>query len=560
VIPGLALIAVGAALSQISVAEPLTRSGEQATPSKPSLFFGKARQRAKANPAQEVAASRARAADTSCASPWTYSRGLRRCACTRDGYSLQSGDCLLDAATSCGDNEHWSPKRSACVCAEGLKRIGGTCAPDEIVTAVTDPLTTLPATPVGLSDEQVQAISRAQRCLTELGYYKGPIDGKRGKDTWTAYWNFKHDNGLSGQKDLLSERVQQKMTELCKGLDRPTAIAAEPPPQAELAPVPVAPVAEEATPTPPARLDIDCLPDDLLATLRRAHGQAVTAERCQDTCLPTPSGLPQSHLDDLQRRQQLLAEQVGAAAIIGERCHRLDGRQVAHEAAEVGLERPEGRDHRPRHAELLLDALEQRPVINSKVEIRSGNLADIAGHIVASCESSLKRLGIDHLDCLQIHNGPLAVAPALEGGSYRHLALQDFLRPGGALEGLHRLKAAGKINYAGFICRGGDGNEVRELLKTGQFHLINVPYTLINPTAGLARPSTATAQPDYGDVINDAGKLGVGCAVFSPLAGGFLTDDRLNGATSHPLARPHDPLSDKARQTIEMAKAVRFLR
>ena len=207
----------------------------------------------------------------------------------------------------------------------------------------------------------------------------------------------------------------------------------------------------------------------------------------------------------------------------------------------------------------VLHALEQRPVINSKVEIRSGNLADIAGHIVASCESSLKRLGIDHLDCLQIHNGPLAVAPALEGGSYRHLALQDFLRPGGALEGLHRLKAAGKINYAGFICRGGDGNEVRELLKTGQFHLINVPYTLINPTAGVARPSTATAQPDYGDVINDAGKLGVGCAVFSPLAGGFLTDDRLNGATSHPLARPHDPLSDKARQTIEMAKAVRFL-
>ena len=179
---GLALIAVGAALSQISVAEPLTRSGEQATPSKPSLFFGKARQRAKANPAQEVAASRARAADTSCASPWTYSRGLRRCACTRDGYSLQSGDCLLDAATSCGDNEHWSPKRSACVCAEGLKRIGGTCAPDEIVTAVADPVTTLPATPVGLSDEQVQAISRAQSCLTELGYYKGPIDGKRGRE------------------------------------------------------------------------------------------------------------------------------------------------------------------------------------------------------------------------------------------------------------------------------------------------------------------------------------------------------------------------------------------
>src|SRR4029077_4356026 len=222
--------AVGAALSQISVGEPLTRSGEQATPNKPSLFFGKDGPRATQTAAQEVAAFRARAAATSCASP-SYSRGLRRCACTRDGYSLQRGDCLLDAGTSCGDNEYSPPKRSAWVCAEGLKRIGGTCASDEIVMAVADPVTTLPATPVGLSDEQVQAISRAQRCWTELGYYKGPIDGKRGKDTWTAYWNFKHDNGLSGQKDLLSGRVQQKMTELCKGLDRPTAIAAEPPPR-----------------------------------------------------------------------------------------------------------------------------------------------------------------------------------------------------------------------------------------------------------------------------------------------------------------------------------------
>lgn len=207
----------------------------------------------------------------------------------------------------------------------------------------------------------------------------------------------------------------------------------------------------------------------------------------------------------------------------------------------------------------VLRELGQRPVINSKVEIRRADLADIAGHVVGSCERSLKRLGIDYLDCLQIHNGPLGVAPTAEGGSYRHLALQDFLRPGGALEGLHRLKVAGKINYAGFVCRGGDGKEVRELLKTGQFHFINVPYTLINPTAGVARTSNTTTQPDYGGVLNDAGKHGVGCAIFSPLAGGYLTDDRLDGAASHPLARPHDPLSEAARHSIEMAKAVRFL-
>ena len=207
----------------------------------------------------------------------------------------------------------------------------------------------------------------------------------------------------------------------------------------------------------------------------------------------------------------------------------------------------------------VLRALGQRPVINSKVEIRSGDLADIAGHVVASCEGSLKRLGIDHLDCLQIHNGPVAAAPAPHGSGYRHLALQDFLRAGGVLEGFHRLRAAGKIAHAGFVCRGGDGNEVRALLRTGQFQLINVPYTLINPTAGLAMPPVNAALPDYGGVINDAGQYGVGCAVFSPLAGGALTDDRLNGAAGHPLARRHDPHAETARWTVAMAKAVRFL-
>jgi aryl-alcohol dehydrogenase-like predicted oxidoreductase len=207
----------------------------------------------------------------------------------------------------------------------------------------------------------------------------------------------------------------------------------------------------------------------------------------------------------------------------------------------------------------VLRALKQRPVINSKVEIRKENLGDIASHVVRSCEDSLKRLGIDYLDVLQIHNGPLTASPSLEGRSYRHLALKDFLRPGGALVGLHRLKATGKINYTGFVCRGGDGDQVRELLETRQFQLINVPYTLINPTAGQPPSSGAAANPHYGGVINDAGKQGVGCAIFSPLAGGYLTDAHLDGVASHPLARRRDPLSADAQRAAERAKLMRFL-
>src|SRR4029453_4508733 len=66
------------------------------------------------------------------------------------------------------------------------------------------------------SPEQVAAITRAQRCLADLRYYKGEVDGKRGKATWSAFWQFKRDHGLANQSDLLAGPVQQKSAELGK--------------------------------------------------------------------------------------------------------------------------------------------------------------------------------------------------------------------------------------------------------------------------------------------------------------------------------------------------------
>ena len=293
---------------------------------------------------------------TTCSFPWSYSRALRHCICINDGYTLQGGKCVRDLTTvSCRDDERWSPKRGACVCDKGLKRQGDACvvaepvqivvtppppeeppsldavfpvAPPDVIAAPTDVAAPLPdevpsaeaAAKTGdeqepaLSPEQVQAISRAQRCLTELGYYKGTIDGKRGKETWTAYWHFKHDNGLSGYSDLLADAVQQKFSSLCKEPNTtaalPTELQATNTPQtdathgSEAAPeIEAAPDAEEQVPPPSsARLDIYCLPEDLITVLRRAHGPRVSAQQCEKACLPPPTGLPQSHLDEIQSK------------------------------------------------------------------------------------------------------------------------------------------------------------------------------------------------------------------------------------------------------------------
>ena len=132
----------------------------------------------------------------------------------------------------------------------------------------------------------------------------------------------------------------------------------------------------------------------------------------------------------------------------------------------------------------VLRSLRVRPFLNSKVEIRLENLADIAGHVVRSTEASLKRLGVDYLDVLQIHNGPVHPAPMMTGKYYQQIGIDHYLKPGGAVEGLQRLLESGKIRHAGFICRGNDIQYVRRLIETGLFDIINIPYTLLNPTAG----------------------------------------------------------------------------
>jgi hypothetical protein len=210
------------------------------------------------------------------------------------------------AAVSCRKHERWSPKRGVCLCAKGLKREGSKCVD---AAPVTPPV----APPTDRAEEakkqQAVAIENVQRCFAALGYYKGPIDGKANEETWTAHWNFKNEHGLKAYGDFLAEPVRQKLSELCKELEQQqTAAVGSPPgdqPQAATATT-AAPVGEVASPPELyGGLDIECLPDNLLTVLRRAHGLSVRARVCDDNCLPTPRGLGPAQLEELTTRNGL---------------------------------------------------------------------------------------------------------------------------------------------------------------------------------------------------------------------------------------------------------------
>jgi len=189
----------------------------------------------------------------------------------------------------------------------------------EPVTAVRD-AAAVPPPSAAPTPEQVEVIARSQKCLADLGYYKGEVDGKRGKQTWSAYWQFKHDHDLEGYSNLLDAPVQEKLTELCQQKAEEVARAAiladplyqpegeeasdaaEPAPEAEDVALasPDSDSEQAAAPKPKARLDLDCLPETLISVLRRAHGLGVSAKACERACLPTPKGLAQAELDQLQ--------------------------------------------------------------------------------------------------------------------------------------------------------------------------------------------------------------------------------------------------------------------
>ncbi|BAO92185.1 aldo/keto reductase [Caballeronia cordobensis] len=207
----------------------------------------------------------------------------------------------------------------------------------------------------------------------------------------------------------------------------------------------------------------------------------------------------------------------------------------------------------------VLRTLSARPLINSKVEIRAENLDDIADHVVRSAESSLKALGVDRLDVLQIHNAPVAGARAPVDRDYHTLGVQHFLGPRGTLEGLRRLIDAGKVAHVGFVCRGNDAPYVRELLESQPFGMLNVPYTLLNPSAGMALPANLAVDKDGGAVLDDAREAGTGAAIYSVLARGFLSDQSIAGEAHHPLARDISGNASDTTKMCERAARVSFL-
>jgi len=154
--------------------------------------------------------------------------------------------------------------------------------------------------------------------------------------------------------------------------------------------------------------------------------------------------------------------------------------------------------------------------IATKVRYLTEHLTDIRGHTRASVEASLKRLGVDRMTLLQLHNS----ITGKRGDEPTSITPQDVLGPRGVLESFRELQAEGIAQYIG-LTGIGQPAALCEAAASGAFAAMQVPYNLLNGSAGHDMPSDF-AETNYGNIIGACAAQGMGVFAIRVFAGGAL--------------------------------------
>jgi len=197
------------------------------------------------------------------------------------------------------------------------------------------------------------------------------------------------------------------------------------------------------------------------------------------------------------------------------------------------------------HLGQVLAKLKPDVRVGTKVRIPDGAKDDIGGAIAASMEASLRRLGRDHVDLIQLHN---PIAEADEPG-----ALPVARVMGEVIPAFERLVAEGKTRFFG-ITAIGETPAVLRVVDSGRMATGQVSYNLLNPSAGAAVPAGYPAQ-DYERLLDRMAAAGMGAIGIRVLAGGALSGEDAR----HPIASaPPAPIGSAHNYAADLARARRL--
>lgn len=190
-----------------------------------------------------------------------------------------------------------------------------------------------------------------------------------------------------------------------------------------------------------------------------------------------------------------------------------------------------------------------RPIIATKLAIHEAELGDIPRAVERSIDQSLKRLSVESVDIIQLHNRVTDERKSMQTvGIAPLLTYEEVMGENGVVETLEILRKKGKIKYLGFTTYGGDLESIYKMINSKRFQLINCAYNILNPSAGLKLPDQYRGE-NYGQVIDAAAKDGLGTAVIRVLAGGALSGTE----TMHRLAKK--PLKSDTESALDSERS-----
>lgn len=204
----------------------------------------------------------------------------------------------------------------------------------------------------------------------------------------------------------------------------------------------------------------------------------------------------------------------------------------------------------------VLAQLPERPLVGSKVALQEEELADIPGNIRKSVERSLRRLGLERLDIVHLHNRVTArrePGKTLAIGAL--LDVEQMLGEGGVQETFEALRREGNVRHFGYCAFGGDPAAYREVAEKGAFESLLVFYNILNPTSDRTMPA-GFGQHDYGQIMGTAAERGVGTVILRVLEAGALS----GSATPHEMNRGGPGNDAEYARNAERARALEFLK
>ncbi len=190
----------------------------------------------------------------------------------------------------------------------------------------------------------------------------------------------------------------------------------------------------------------------------------------------------------------------------------------------------------------LADARTNPLHIATKVRIDIESSESIVSQVERGVAASLSRLKRERITLLQLHNG----LTAQRGDEPASLCPADVCRPGGVIEALTKLQQQGLTRCIG-LTGTGEAAAMREVIRTKAFDTIQLPYNMLNPSAGQVMPADFAGR-NYGNILADCAQQQMGAMAIRVFAAGAL----LGAAPSaHTLKTPYFPLAlyeeDRAR-------------